>query len=173
MIVSTKELGELLGLTERHIYNLEKNEILSKIDKNQWDASQNMQAYICYKIANETTTTDGKQARTRKDIADAKLKEVMLSEKIGKLIPIEKVAKELEDIAITISNKLYGIPHALKRRFAIENVIFEALSKEIENTLKELKDPQIYTQQAIEIAEKEKKAKEREKQAQQEQEKRV
>ncbi|PAF46297.1 hypothetical protein BKH41_09320 [Helicobacter sp. 12S02232-10] len=121
MIVTTKELGELLGLSERHIYTLEKNEILSKIDKNQWDASKNLQAYIYYKLSNETTTTDGKVARTRKDIADAKLKEVMLAEKIGKLIPIEKVAKEL-------------------------------------------KDPQIYTQKAIEIEEGERKQRERQKQ---------
>ncbi|PAF50868.1 hypothetical protein [Helicobacter sp. 13S00477-4] len=162
MIVSTKELGELLGLTERHIYNLEKKEVLSKEDKNCWDAYKNIQAYIYYKISIETPTTDGKEARVRKDLADAKLKEVMLAEKLGKLIPIEKVAKELEDIAITISNKLYSIPHQLKRRFKIDDVMYLALENEIENTLKELKDPNIYTQQALEIEEKI--AKEREKQ---------
>lgn len=154
MIVSTKEIGELLGLTERHIYNLEKNEILKKEDKNAWDAYKNIQSYIAYKISIQSNTTDGKEARVRKDLADAKLKETMLAEKMGNLIAIEKVAKELEDIAITISNKLYSIPHQLKRRFAIDKMVIKALENEIESILKELKDPQIYTQQALKLEEK-------------------
>ncbi|MDO7253906.1 hypothetical protein [Helicobacter cappadocius] len=156
MIVSTKELGGLLGLTERHIYNLEKNEVLAKEDKNCWDAYKNIQSYITYKVSTQTNTTDSKEARTRKDIADAKLKEAMLAEKMDKLIPIEKVAKELEDIAIIVSNKLYSIPHNLKKRFKLEDGLEKLLEKEIENTLKELKDPDIYTQKALEIEEKQK-----------------
>lgn len=151
MKVSTKELGELLGLTQRHIYNLEKMEILSKEDIDRWDAYKNMQAYIYYKVSIETNTTDGGKARIRRDVADAKLKEVMLAEKINKLIPIEKVAKELEDISITISNKLYAIPHKLKRRFKLDSNIENALHSEIKNTLKELKDPEIYNKLALEV----------------------
>lgn len=154
MLVTTSELGELLGLTNRHIYNLEKKEILTKEDKDRWDATKNIQAYHLYKLSTETKTTDGKEARIRKDLADAELKEIIRDEKLSKLIPIEKVAKELEDIAITISNKLYCIPHNLKRRFKIDKGLYEALENEIELTLKELKDPNIYTQKAIEIEEK-------------------
>lgn len=90
----------------------------------------------------------------RKDLADAELKEIMRDEKLSKLIPVAKVAKELEDIAITISNKLYSIPHQLKRRFKIDKALYEALENEIKATLKELKDPNIYTQKALEIEEK-------------------
>lgn len=151
MKVSTKELGEMLNLTQRHIYNLEKMEILSKDDKDKWDACKNIHAYMYYKIAIETSTTDGGKARIRRDVADAKLKEVMLDEKIGKLIPIEQVAKELEDIAITISNKLYAMPHKLKRRFKLDSNVENALHSEIKNTLAELKDPEIYNKKALEI----------------------
>lgn len=151
---STKELGELLGLTGRHIYNLEKKQILSKDDKDCWDGAKNIQAYIEYKINTLDNSTDGREARNRRDKADARLKELLLDEKRGKLIPIEKVAKELEDIAITISNKLYSLPHHLKRRFKLDKELESALNKEIESTLKELKDPNIYTQKAIEIQEK-------------------
>lgn len=161
--VTTKELGELLGLTERHIYNLEKMEILSKEDKNCWDVYKNIQAYMYYKISIETNTTDAGKARIRRDIADAKLKEVMLAEKIGKLIPIEKVAKELEDIAIAISNKLYAMPYKLKRRFKLESHIENALHTEIQNTLLELKDPEIYNTLALEVNQKIQKEKELEK----------
>lgn len=154
MLVTTSQLGELLGLTNRHIYNLEKKEILTKEDKDSWDASKNIQAYHLYKLSTETKTTDGKEARVRKDLADAELKEIMRDEKLSKLIPIEKVAKELEDIAITISNKLYSIPHQLKKRFKIDKDLYDALENEIKATLKELKDPNIYTQKALEIEEK-------------------
>ena len=58
MIVSTIELGELLGLTERHIYNLEKAGILSKEDKNKWDAAKNIQKYTMYKIDLEAQGSD-------------------------------------------------------------------------------------------------------------------
>ena len=82
MIVSTTELGELLGLTERHIYNLEKAGILNKIDKNQWDASKNIQSYTLYKIDLEAQSSDMGKVKIRRELAEAKLKELAYKEKI-------------------------------------------------------------------------------------------
>ncbi|PAF49228.1 hypothetical protein BKH41_03880 [Helicobacter sp. 12S02232-10] len=153
MIVSTKELGELIGITTRHIYSLEKIEVFKKEDKDAWDVALNFQSYIKYKTDNVDEGSDLGKVRLEKEKIEKKLKEIQYQEKISELISIEKVAKELEDIAITISNKLYGIPHHLKRRLHLDNQLINALETEIENTLKELKDPEIYHQKALEVQE--------------------
>lgn len=160
MIVSTTELGELLGLTERHIYNLEKAGILNKIEKNQWDASKNIQSYTLYKIDLEAQSSDIGKVKIRRELAEAKLKELAYKEKIESLLPLEKIAKELEDIAITISNKLYALPHIIKRKHKISQKVINEMEAQIELILLELKDPSIYTQKAIETEAKIKKEKE-------------
>lgn len=160
MIVSTTELGELLGLTERHIYNLEKAGILNKIDKNQWDASKNIQSYTIYKIDLEAQSSDIGKVRIRKELAEAKLKELAYKEKIESLIPLEKISKELEDIAITISNKLYALPHIIKRKHKLSQKVISELESQIELILLELKDPSIYDIKALEVEAKIKKDKE-------------
>ncbi len=160
MIVSTTELGELLGLTERHIYNLEKAGILNKIDKNQWDASKNIQSYTLYKIDLEAQSSDMGKVKIRRELAEAKLKELAYKEKIESLLPLEKIAKELEDIAITISNKLYALPHIIKRKQKISQKVINEMEAQIELILLELKDPSVYTQKAIDNETKIKKEKE-------------
>lgn len=151
MIVSTIELGELLGLTERHIYNLEKAGILAKEDKNKWDAAKNIQKYTIYKIDLEAQGSDIGKVRLRRELAEAKLKELSYKEKMEALIPLDRIAKELEDIAIVVSNKLYALPHILKRRHKLSQKILEELESQIQLILLELKDPHIYTQKAIEV----------------------
>lgn len=153
MIVSTIELGELLGLTERHIYNLEKAGILSKEDKNKWDAAKNIQKYTMYKIDLEAQGSDLGKVRLRRELAEAKLKELSYKEKMEALIPIERIAKELEDIAIVVSNKLYALPHILKRRHKLSQKVLNELESQIQLILLELKDPHIYTQKALEVQE--------------------
>ena len=161
MIVTTAELGELLGLTERHIYNLEKAEVLKKIDKNQWDAAKNIQSYTLYKIDLEAQDSDLGKARLREVIASAKLKEIAYKEKVELLIPIEKIARELEDIAVVVSNKLYALPHILQRKHKLTKKVFDEVQSQIELILNELKDPNIYAQKAISVQERVKKDKEK------------
>lgn len=151
MIVTTLQLGELLGLSERHIYNLEKAGILSKEDKNQWDASKNIQSYTIYKIDLEAQNSDIGKVRIRKELAEAKLKELNYKEKMGQLIPLATIAKELEDIAIVVSNKLYALPHILKRKHKLSQKVIDELQSQIQLILLELKDPEIYTQKALEV----------------------
>ena len=69
------------------------------------------------------------------------------------LIPLERIAKELEDIAIVVSNKLYALPHILKRRHKLSQKILDELEYQIQLILLELKDPHIYTQKALEVQE--------------------
>lgn len=151
MIVSTLQLGELLSLSERHIYNLEKAGILSKVDKNQWDASKNIQSYTIYKIDLEAQNSDLGKVKIRSVLAEAKLKELSYKEKMGQLIPLTTIAKELEDIAIVVSNKLYALPHIIKRKHKLSQKVIDELQSQIELILLELKDPNIYMQKSLEV----------------------
>lgn len=153
MIVSTTELSNILGLSQRHIYTLEKGGILHKNDKDSWDIYKNIQSYMLYKIELETSDTDSTKAKIRREIADAKLKEIQYKEKSNQLISLEAIAKDLEDIAVTISNKLYNLPYMLKRSFELSPELLNALNKEIDSILNELKDPEIYIQKANELKE--------------------
>ncbi|PAF48762.1 hypothetical protein BKH41_05735 [Helicobacter sp. 12S02232-10] len=153
MIVSTKELSDYIGITTRHIYSLEKIQVFKKEDKDSWDLASNFQSYIKYKTDNVDEGSDLGKVRLEKEKIEKKLKEIQYQEKIGALIPIEKIAKELEDIAITISNKLYALPHRLKQKHKIATNLQNFITQEIEVVLKELKDPEIYHQKALEVQE--------------------
>ena len=154
MILSTKELGELLGLTERHIYNLEKAGVLKKEGKNEWSAPLNVQGYINYKIESDGSSSDLGKVRIRREIAEAKLKELQYKERIGALISIGEVAKELEDIAVVVSNKLYNISRLIKTKLKIDSEAIKMLESLIDEVLSELKDPKEYELKAQELEEK-------------------
>lgn len=106
-----------------------------------------------YKIDLEAQGSDLGKVRLRRELAEAKLKELSYKEKMEALIPLERIAKELEDIAIVVSNKLYALPHILKRRHKLSQKILDELEYQIQLILLELKDPHIYTQKALEVQE--------------------
>ncbi|WP_257874284.1 DUF1441 family protein [Helicobacter sp. 13S00482-2] len=151
--MTTKELGNIINITPRHIYNLEKSQVFSKEDKDVWVLEKVIPAYIKYKTEGGEGTNLAK-SREKKEKYEAELKRLEYLKRMGQLIPIEGVAKELEDIAITVSNKLYSIPPKLKSRYQLDSKIESIIIKEIEDVLKELKDPSIYDKQAQEIAKK-------------------
>lgn len=153
MIVSTKELGAIINITPRHIYNLEKSKIIDKVDKDCWDLKKVIPAYIKYKLESGDSSNLAK-SKEKRERYEAELKRLEYLKKIGQLIPIEQVAKELEDIAVVVSNKLYSLPSKLKSRYKISNAIEANLIQEIEDILRELKDPSVYEKQTEEIAQK-------------------
>lgn len=51
MDVTTKELSDILSLTQRRIQDLENEGVITKIGRNKWDLKECVQSYIEYKIA--------------------------------------------------------------------------------------------------------------------------
>lgn len=153
MIASTKELGAIINITPRHIYNLEKSQIISKIDKDRWDLQKVVPAYIKYKIESGDSTNIAK-SREKKEKYEAELKRLEYLKRMGQLIPIEQVAKELEDIAVVVSNKLYALPSKIKSRYKINPQIETSLNQAIKDILRELKDPSVYENQIESISQK-------------------
>ncbi|AQW81292.1 hypothetical protein CPIN17260_0998 [Campylobacter pinnipediorum subsp. pinnipediorum] len=144
MIVTTNELGDILSLTSRRIQDLENEGVINKVARNKWDLRDCVDKYLDYKISNATSSYGLTEARAKKELADAELKELILAEKKGEVIRLDKLEKELSDIASTLSNKLYNLPNRLKLNIAISDEVEIHLIKELEEILKELKIPENY-----------------------------
>ncbi|CAD7289565.1 hypothetical protein LMG7974_01642 [Campylobacter majalis] len=144
MIVTTKELSDALGLTERRIQELEKQEIIKKLERNKWDLTSCIDDYLNYKVKAATANFELSEARAKKELAEAELKELKLAKQKGEVIEIYRLQKDLGDIAATISNRLYSLPHRLNRAINLSDELNEAIIKEVESILIELKDAKIY-----------------------------
>ena len=84
MDVTTKELSDILSLTQRRIQDLENEGVITKIGRNKWDLKECVQSYIEYKIANATSTYGLTEARAQKEFADVEIKKLILTEKRAK-----------------------------------------------------------------------------------------
>ncbi len=140
--ISTYALSQIVGLTKARIYQLDQAGVLVKIDHDNWNLTESLRGYIAYKLQNEET--DLGIARARKELAEAKIKELSYKERVGELLNFDTIAKTLQDIAMTISNKLYNLPHILKRKHRLDAPLIQTLNEEIEAILAELQDPQEY-----------------------------
>lgn len=144
MIVTTSELGDILSLTARRIQDLENEGVFDKVERNQWDLKECVEKYLEYKIAGATSQYGLTEARAQKEFVEAEIKKLTLAEKKGEVIPIEKLGKELSDIASTLSNKLYNLPNRIKMNIEISDEVESRLIYELEEILRELKMPETY-----------------------------
>ena len=144
MQVSTKELSNALGLTDRRVQELESEGIIKKLERNKWDLTACIDDYISYKVKLATQSFELSEARAKKELADAELKELRLAKEKGEVIAIDRLEKDLSDIAAAVSNKLYSLPNKLKRSINLSDEVENAINNEVENILTELKDAKIY-----------------------------
>ncbi|CAD7288242.1 hypothetical protein [Campylobacter suis] len=144
MTVGINELARLLGLTPRRINQLVSDEILTKEKRGEFDDSKNIAAYIDYKVALASETTDLTEARAKKEDKLAQIKEIELKKLKNEIVSIEQIEKELDDIASTVSNRLYNLTNRLKLKIDLSAQSEDAINEEIENILHELKDSKIY-----------------------------
>ena len=144
MQVSTKELSNALGLTDRRVQELESEGIIKKLERNKWDLTACIDAYLDYKIKLATQSFELSEARANKELAYAELTELRLAKETGEVIAIDRLEKDLSDIAAAVSNKLYSLPNTLKRSINLSDEVENAINNEVESILTELKDAKIY-----------------------------
>ncbi|MGP1484884.1 MAG: hypothetical protein ACTTJC_02095 [Campylobacter sp.] len=149
MTVDTNELSAALGITQRRVQDLENQGIFTKLARNQWDLTKCIDDYVEYKVRSATQNFELSQARAKKELAEAELKELALAEKKGEVIAIERLEKDLSDIAATLSNKLYTLPQKIKRVINLSDEVESAIKNEVESVLLELKDAKIYKDFAL------------------------
>ncbi|PAF45378.1 hypothetical protein [Helicobacter sp. 11S02629-2] len=110
MLVNTKTLASLLSLTDRHVYNLEKAGVLSKEEKDAWDVKKCFSAYLNYKINLENITGDMGKIKLKRELAEARLKELAFKVQTKKLVDIDTVSNTWSDISNVVTHKLYDLP---------------------------------------------------------------
>ena len=94
MQVSTKELSNALGLTDRRVQELESEGVIKKLERNKWDLTACIDAYLDYKIKLATQSFELSEARAKKELADAELKELRLAKEKGEVIALESLEKD-------------------------------------------------------------------------------
>lgn len=96
IIVTTADLAELFGVADKYISQLVLDHGMPKEGHNQFNLFLSITWYLAYRdqLADkrvEKIKADLSQARSRKDLADADLKELELAEKREALIPFDIV----------------------------------------------------------------------------------
>ena len=148
MDVTTKELSDILSLTQRRIQDLENEGVITKIGRNKWDLKECVQSYIEYKIAKRYEHLRTNRSQGAERICGCRDKKADFGRKKGEVVPIFKLEKDLSDIASTLSNRLYNLPNKIKMRVNLSDETQSLINYEIEETLKELKESKIYKQYA-------------------------
>jgi len=143
-IVSTVELAEILGISDRRIQQLssETEKVFEKIGRGKYDLVKLVQSFLSYQteMMREKSAANSLEAeQTRMTKIKADKAEIELLEKMGKIIHIEALEEELGPIFSTLKSRLMSIPQRLapqidptripKLQAIIEQPIREALEE--------------------------------------------
>lgn len=147
-LVTTKKLAAILGITPRRIQQLSgpPDNVFRKISRGKFDLSDSIQKYISYQIELERrkykkNDMDINEARRRKEIAEAELKEIELERQKGDLLPKNEVILTWQKILSVLRSRLLAMPAKLAPILMGLSTISEIkneLNIEIRNMLEEL-----------------------------------
>lgn len=140
-LCTDKELGEVLGLSDRHVRRLTADGVFAKIGaKNAYNTVGSIQAYIEFKSANAKGSDEYEQARTRLTLAKAKKAEAETEMFQGKLVDTEAAVLLWSDRIQKLTTKALAIPVKLAGPIGAEpNIAMrqQMMETEIINALNE------------------------------------
>lgn len=155
--ISTKDLSELLGITQGRISQLKGQgrfdgcfEFVGK-NKIAWDREAAIKAYKDGEVPVSTTRIASKdldipsfnESRAKTEYFRAEMARLDLEEKEEKLCDAEKVKREAFSMARSVRDAVNSIPDRVANQFAAETdsvVIHQALSEELRKALERLTD---------------------------------
>lgn len=151
-IVSTKEISEILGLSDRRIRQLEKEGALVKIGHGKFDLKASVQKYIEFikeqakKTEEELNLTKEKTLLTR---ANRQKVELELQIMRGELHRSEDVRRVMNDMLTAFRARCLAIPSKAAPRLQAQTdvaVIQDIIKKEVYEALTELSDynPEVF-----------------------------
>lgn len=132
-VVTGAQLGELFGLTDRRIRQLAE-EGLPRDGHGQYPLAASVRWYV-ERLKRSSTEMD--DARRRKILADAQIKETQLAEKAGALAPVGEIIQAVEGDYARVRARLLTIPPRLGSRFG-DAELRQALADAIDEALSEL-----------------------------------
>lgn len=143
-LYSAQELANIIGISERRVYDLLKEEIFKQCEKGKYDLAVNVQAYIKYKESGTNNDKEKfKEEQLKLLIANREKAELEVAIKKGEVHKSEDVEAVMNDIVIYFRSKMLSIPSKLPLRLAGESKpakIKEILDEAVNEALEELKD---------------------------------
>ena len=156
VVVSTAEISEILGLSDRRIRQLEKEDALVKISRGKYDLKASVQRYIEYikeqaqKTEEELDLTKEKTLLTR---ANRQKVELELQIMRGELHRSEDVRRVMNNMLAAFRARVLAIPSKTAPRLLAQTdlaVVQDIIKKEVYEALQELSeyDPHVFYAQS-------------------------
>lgn len=157
--VSTIELAEILGISDRRIQQLVNEKELEKLGRGRFNLVSSVQRFIAYQVNNlkekqSIGTKLDEETRLLKLKGD--LAQIDLEKKRGELIPANVVGIVWAQVITAARTKLLGLPSSVKtKRPDIDMEVFTIIEKLIREILKDMSEENLSERYARE-ADKEK-----------------
>ncbi len=156
VVVSTAEIAEIFGLSDRRIRQLEKEEALVKLSRGKYDLKASVQRYISFikeqaeKTEEELDLTKEKTLLTR---ANRQKVELELQIMRGELHRSEDVRRVMNDMLGAFRARVLAIPSKTAPRLLAQTdlaVVQDIIKKEVYEALQELSeyDPHVFYAQS-------------------------
>ena len=123
LLYSTEDISALLGMTPQWVRKLSKEGVIPQSSRGKFDLFPTIKRYIAYlkeSQKEQTGPSDQKKMKARKLKAEteerearAKLAEIQLDEKAGKLISREDVIREWSGRCVEVKAALLGLPQEI------------------------------------------------------------
>lgn len=131
-VISSNNLGIILGISDRTIRELAQKGIIVKESKGNYLKDESIKNYIEYLIEKLNKNSLGREEELRKKSADRRLKEIKLKKEAGELHKTETVKKCIGNMVTMFRAEMSALPSKLAGRVAIENDV-----KVVEEILKD------------------------------------
>ena len=131
-VISSNNLGIILGISDRTIRELAQKGIIVKESKGNYLKDESIKNYIEYLIEKLNKNSLGREEELRKKSADRRLKEIKLQKEAGELHKTETIKKCIGNMVTMFRAEMSALPSKLAGRVAIENDV-----KVVEEILKD------------------------------------
>ena len=131
-VISSNNLGIILGISDRTIRELAQKGIIVKESKGNYLKDESIKNYIEYLIEKLNKNSLGREEELRKKSADRRLKEIKLQKEAGELHKTETVKKCIGNMVTMFRAEMSALPSKLAGRVVIENDV-----KVVEEILKD------------------------------------
>lgn len=153
LVVSTKVLAEMFGLTERRIRQLVEEEVIDRASRGRYELVPTVKKYILYlktyaaakdqQIQQEQIEINHQHEKALHERAKREIAELNLAEMRGTMHKAEDVEAVMTDMLSAVRAKLLGLPTRVAPMLVARNeiaVIQDMLQREIYEALEELAD---------------------------------
>lgn len=150
MVVNTKVIANLFGLTDRRVRQLVEEEIIDKVGNGRYDLQDTLKKYIAFLRANNAADHDSNKTKESLEYekylherAKREMAEMELAQLKGQLHHSSEVEKVMTKMLSDFRARLLGLPTKLAPQLIARSeiqIIQDLMQKELYESLQELSD---------------------------------